>query len=112
MSGAVEPVGYAELLEQVKVRVRTSRVQAARAVNTELAGPGVVVLPAGAPSPLQDVLDGILSVERRTQHLVAERPQPAAQPLQLLRRDRDHRAMVSDLKKPAPGPNARIKIQL
>jgi len=37
-SGAVEPVGYAELLEQVKVRVRTSRVQAARAVNTELVG--------------------------------------------------------------------------
>ena len=32
------PVGYAELLEQVKVRVRTSRVQAARAVNTELVG--------------------------------------------------------------------------
>ncbi|MDQ2723847.1 MAG: PDDEXK nuclease domain-containing protein [Actinomycetota bacterium] len=37
-SGVVEPVGYAELLEQVKVRVRTSRVQAARAVNTELVG--------------------------------------------------------------------------
>ncbi len=37
-SGAVEPVGYAELLKQVKVRVRTSRVQAARAVNTELVG--------------------------------------------------------------------------
>jgi len=37
-SGAVEPVGYAELLEQVKVRVRTSRVQAARTVNTELVG--------------------------------------------------------------------------
>jgi len=37
-SGAVAPVGYAELLEQVKVRVRTSRVQAARAVNTELVG--------------------------------------------------------------------------
>jgi hypothetical protein len=36
--GAVAPVGYAELLEQVKVRVRTSRVQAARAVNTELVG--------------------------------------------------------------------------
>jgi len=35
-SGVVEPVGYAALLEQVKVRVRTSRVQAARAVNTEL----------------------------------------------------------------------------
>jgi len=34
----VAPVGYAELLEQVKVRVRTSRVQAARAVNTELVG--------------------------------------------------------------------------
>jgi len=34
----VEPVGYAELLEQVKVRVRTSRVQAARTVNTELVG--------------------------------------------------------------------------
>ncbi len=33
-----EPVGYAELLEQVKVRVRTSRVQAARAVSTELVG--------------------------------------------------------------------------
>ncbi len=32
------PVGYADLLEQVKVRVRTSRVQAARAVNTELVG--------------------------------------------------------------------------
>jgi len=37
-SGVVEPVGYAELLEQVKVRVRTSRVQAARAVNPELGG--------------------------------------------------------------------------
>jgi len=34
----VAPVGYAELLEQVKVRVRTSRVQAARAVNIELVG--------------------------------------------------------------------------
>jgi len=34
----VAPMGYAELLEQVKVRVRTSRVQAARAVNTELVG--------------------------------------------------------------------------
>ncbi len=34
----MEPVGCAELLEQVKVRVRTSRVQAARAVNTELVG--------------------------------------------------------------------------
>jgi len=34
----VAPVGYADLLEQVKVRVRTSRVQAARAVNTELVG--------------------------------------------------------------------------
>ena len=34
----MEPVGYAELLEQVKVRVRTSRVQAARAVNVELVG--------------------------------------------------------------------------
>jgi len=34
----VGPVGYADLLEQVKVRVRTSRVQAARAVNTELGG--------------------------------------------------------------------------
>ena len=34
----MEPVGYADLLEQVKVRVRTSRVQAARAVNTELVG--------------------------------------------------------------------------
>ena len=34
----MEPVGYAGLLEQVKVRVRTSRVQAARAVNTELVG--------------------------------------------------------------------------
>jgi len=31
----VAPVGYADLLEQVKVRVRTSRVQAA---NTELVG--------------------------------------------------------------------------
>ncbi len=30
--------GTPELLEQVKVRVRTSRVQAARAVNTELVG--------------------------------------------------------------------------
>jgi len=34
----VASVGYADLLEQVKVRVRTSRVQAARAVNTELVG--------------------------------------------------------------------------
>jgi len=34
----VDPVGYAELLEQVKIQVRTSRVQAARAVNTELVG--------------------------------------------------------------------------
>jgi predicted nuclease of restriction endonuclease-like (RecB) superfamily len=37
-SGSVEPVGYAELLEQVKAQVRSSRVQAARAVNTELIG--------------------------------------------------------------------------
>ena len=35
---ASEVVQRAELLEQVKVRVRTSRVQAARAVNTELVG--------------------------------------------------------------------------
>jgi len=34
----VGPVGCADLLEQVKVRVRTSRVQVARAVNTELVG--------------------------------------------------------------------------
>ena len=34
-SGAVVPVGYAE---QVKVQVRTSRVQAARAVDTALVG--------------------------------------------------------------------------
>ena len=34
----MEPVAYVELLEQVKVRVRASRVQAARAVNTELVG--------------------------------------------------------------------------
>ena len=31
-----EPAGYAELLEQLKARVRTSRVRAARAANTEL----------------------------------------------------------------------------
>lgn len=37
-SGVVEPAGYEELLEQVKVQVRTSRVQAARVVNTELVG--------------------------------------------------------------------------
>jgi len=41
-SGAVAPVGYAE---QVKVQVRTSRVQAARAVDTALVG-----LPVGAES--------------------------------------------------------------
>ncbi len=33
---APEPAGYAELLEQLKVRVRASRVQAARAANSEL----------------------------------------------------------------------------
>ena len=60
------------------------------------AGPGLVVPPASAPSPLQDVLHGILGVERRTQHLVAERPQPAAQPIQLLRRDRAHGAILSE----------------
>ncbi len=31
-----EPAGYAELLEQLKARVRTSRVRAARAANSEL----------------------------------------------------------------------------
>ncbi len=31
-----EPAGYAELLEQLKVRVRASRVRAARAANSEL----------------------------------------------------------------------------
>jgi len=33
-----EPSGYAELLEQLKARVRTSRVRAARAANSELLG--------------------------------------------------------------------------
>ncbi len=33
-----EPSGYAELLEQLKVRVRHSRVRAARAANSELLG--------------------------------------------------------------------------
>ena len=33
---AVEPVGYSELLEALKERVRTSQVRAARAANTEL----------------------------------------------------------------------------
>lgn len=32
----VTPAGYAELLERLKERVRTSRVRAARAANTEL----------------------------------------------------------------------------
>jgi len=32
----VEPVGYAELLETLKARVRTAQVRAARAANTEL----------------------------------------------------------------------------
>ena len=31
-----EPTGYAELSEQLKARVRTSQVQAARAANSEL----------------------------------------------------------------------------
>ena len=31
-----EPTGYAELLEQLKARVRASRVRAARAANSEL----------------------------------------------------------------------------
>ena len=59
-------------------------------------------------SSLQDVLHGILSVERRAQHLVAERPQPAAQALQPFRRDRAHKAMVSE--KPALSPNAHTRI--
>jgi len=33
-----EPAGYAELLEQLKARVRTSQVRAARAANSELLG--------------------------------------------------------------------------
>ncbi len=33
-----EPSGYAELLEQLKARVRTSQVRAARAANSELLG--------------------------------------------------------------------------
>jgi len=37
-SGAVEPVGYVGAPGQVKVHVRTSRVQAAGAVNTALVG--------------------------------------------------------------------------
>ena len=37
MTGLVpEPAGYAELLEQLKGRVRASRVRAARAANSEL----------------------------------------------------------------------------
>ncbi|MGW9416837.1 DUF1016 N-terminal domain-containing protein [Cellulosimicrobium funkei] len=36
ISRDVAPVGYAELLEQLKERVRTSQVRAARAANTEL----------------------------------------------------------------------------
>jgi len=35
-AGVVEPVGSGELLEQVKAQVRDARVQAARAVNTEV----------------------------------------------------------------------------
>lgn len=34
----LEPAGYAELLEQLKARVRTSQVRAARAANSELLG--------------------------------------------------------------------------
>jgi len=33
-----EPAGYAELLEQLKARVRASQVRAARAANSELLG--------------------------------------------------------------------------
>ena len=33
-----EPAGYAELLEQLKARVRASRVRAARAATSELLG--------------------------------------------------------------------------
>jgi predicted nuclease of restriction endonuclease-like (RecB) superfamily len=37
-SDAPEPAAYVELLEQVKTQVRTTRMQAARTVNTELIG--------------------------------------------------------------------------
>lgn len=60
------------------------------------ARPALVVLRASPPGPLQDVLHRVLSVEGRTQHLVAERPQPAAQTLQLLRGDRAHAPIVSE----------------
>jgi len=35
-SELMTPVGYAELLEQLKVRIRSARLQAALAVNREL----------------------------------------------------------------------------
>lgn len=36
VSGPIEPVGYGELLEQVKAQVRAARIQAAHAVNSQL----------------------------------------------------------------------------
>jgi len=36
--GDLVPVGYPELLEQLKVRVRSAQVRAARAANTEVLG--------------------------------------------------------------------------
>jgi len=36
VSGPIEPVGYAELLEQVKAQVRAARIHAAHAVNSQL----------------------------------------------------------------------------
>jgi hypothetical protein len=36
MTGEVLPTGYGELLENLKSRIRTARVQAALAVNREL----------------------------------------------------------------------------
>ncbi len=38
MTGEVLPAGYGDLLEQVKVEVRTARLRATRAANTELVG--------------------------------------------------------------------------
>jgi len=36
--GDVVPAGYAELLEQLKVRVQATQVRAARAANSEVLG--------------------------------------------------------------------------
>ena len=95
-----------------RAALRSRSRQTLRAIRE---GPGLlrsngrVELFAGPPGALQDVLNRVLGVERRTQHLVAERPQLAAK-FGRHRRHRRHRQHSRRIHAPSiepPGPGAR-----